>query len=108
MALVAAKLTDEDLARFRSMDAKKEGYRVKPDGYSAQEIEQNEIALSRFWGEVAKRYGVNARLLGTKRATFVIDEQGTVAWSKVNPLAISFVTVDELRDVLAKLPAPAA
>ena len=59
MALVAAKLTDEDLARFRSMDAKKEGYRVKPDGYSAQEIEQNEIALSRFWGEVAKRYEID-------------------------------------------------
>ena len=59
MALVAAKLTDEDLARFRSMDAKKEGYRGKPDGYSAQEIEQNEIALSRFWGEVAKRYEID-------------------------------------------------
>ncbi len=59
-------------------------------------------------GDVARLYGVNARLLGTKRATFVIDEQGTVAWSKVNPLALSYVTVDELRDVLAKLPTPTA
>lgn len=59
MALIAAKLSEEDLARFRALDVKKESYRIKPDGYSAQEIEQNEMALSRFWGEIAKRYEID-------------------------------------------------
>ncbi len=53
---------------------------------------------------VARAYGVAARLLGTKRATFVIDEQGRVAWKKVHAVGLTYVTVDELSGVLAGLP----
>jgi len=55
---------------------------------------------------VAARYGVAARVLGTKRATFVIDEQGVVRWSKVHAIGLTYVTVDELQRVLAGLPSP--
>ncbi|WP_210494179.1 peroxiredoxin [Patulibacter sp. SYSU D01012] len=60
-------------------------------------------------GAVAARYGVTSRLTGTKRATFVIDADGRVAWAKVHAVGLTFVTVDELATVLAGLPSrPAA
>lgn len=46
--------------------------------------------------------------MGTKRATFVIDEAGRIAWKKVHAIGLTFVTVDELQQVLAGLPAAAA
>lgn len=58
---------------------------------------------------VAERYGVTSRLTGTKRATFVVDADGRVAWAKVHAVGLTFVTVDELAEVLAGLSArPAA
>ncbi len=54
---------------------------------------------------VARLYGVASKVLGTKRATFVIDEDGRVAWSKVHALGVTYVGVDELRTVIGKLPA---
>lgn len=55
---------------------------------------------------VARLYGVASRVLGNKRATFVIDESGRLVWKKVHALGLTFVTVDELRAVLGGLPAP--
>lgn len=52
---------------------------------------------------VARLYGVASRVMGTKRATFVIDETARVAWRKVHAIGLTFVTVDELRTVLAGL-----
>ncbi|MGX6449726.1 peroxiredoxin [Patulibacter sp. S7RM1-6] len=58
---------------------------------------------------VAEAYGVASRLTGTKRATFVVDADGRIAWAKVHALGLTFVSVDELAAVLAGLPArPAA
>jgi thioredoxin-dependent peroxiredoxin len=56
---------------------------------------------------VARSYGVARPVLGTQRATLVIDEAGRVAWKKVHTLGLDYVSVDELRDVLAELPAAA-
>lgn len=53
---------------------------------------------------VARSYGVASRIMGTKRATFVVDEQGRIAWRKVHALGVTYVGVDELRKVLAALP----
>jgi peroxiredoxin Q/BCP len=54
---------------------------------------------------VAQLYGVASRVLGTKRATFVIDEDGRIAWRKVHALGVTYVGVDELQAVIGKLPA---
>ena len=57
---------------------------------------------------VAKTYGVNQPLLGTRRAVFIIDEQGRVAYRHVHRLGLDFQTVDEIQEALESLPAPAA
>jgi peroxiredoxin Q/BCP len=59
---------------------------------------------------VARTYGVTRPVLGTQRATFIVDEAGTVAWCKIHALGLDYVGVDELREALAGLPAavPAA
>jgi peroxiredoxin Q/BCP len=55
---------------------------------------------------VARAYGVSRPVVGTQRATFVVDEQGTIAWCKVHALGLDYVGVDELREALASLPTP--
>jgi peroxiredoxin Q/BCP len=57
---------------------------------------------------VARSYGVTRPVLGTQRATFVVDEAGVVAWRKIHTLGLDYVSVDELRDALAGLPAAVA
>jgi peroxiredoxin Q/BCP len=57
---------------------------------------------------VARAYGVTRPMLGTQRATFIVDEGGTVAWCKIHTLGLDFVGVDELREALAGLRAPIA
>ncbi|MCW2993458.1 MAG: peroxiredoxin [Conexibacter sp.] len=57
---------------------------------------------------VAKLFGVTRPVLGTQRATFVIDESGTIAWAKIHALGLDYVGVDELATVLGALPAAAA
>jgi peroxiredoxin Q/BCP len=54
---------------------------------------------------VAKLYGVTRPVLGTQRATFIIDPSGTVAWCKVHALGLDYVSVDELTEALASVPA---
>jgi thioredoxin-dependent peroxiredoxin len=53
---------------------------------------------------VAKAYGVSAPVVGTRRAVFVIDEEGTVRYRHVHRVGLDFQTVDEIRAVLDELP----
>jgi peroxiredoxin Q/BCP len=53
--------------------------------------------------EVARAYGVTSRLIGTKRATFVIDGDGIVRHRHENLLSITYDSVDDLRNALAAL-----
>ena len=57
---------------------------------------------------VARAYGVSRPVVGTRRATFIVDEDGTIAWCKVHTLGLDYVGVDELREALEGLPARAA
>lgn len=56
---------------------------------------------------VARAYGVTRPVLGTQRATFIVDEAGTVAWCKIHALGLDYVDADELSATLAALPAKA-
>lgn len=57
---------------------------------------------------VAKQYKAVAPLIGTRRATFVIDEDGIVRFAHVHALGLSFLGVDEIAEQLAKLTPRAA
>jgi peroxiredoxin Q/BCP len=57
---------------------------------------------------VARSYGVTRPVLGTQRATFIIDADGTIAWAKIHALGLDYVGVDELTAALASVAAPAA
>ncbi|HYH58568.1 MAG TPA: peroxiredoxin family protein [Thermoleophilaceae bacterium] len=52
---------------------------------------------------VAKSFGVTAPMLGTRRAAFIVDEDGKVAYKHVHTLGLDFQTVDQIRDALAKV-----
>ena len=53
---------------------------------------------------VAKRYGVAAPVLGTRRAAFVVDENGIVRHRHVHALGVDFQDTDDLAAALAALP----
>jgi peroxiredoxin Q/BCP len=57
---------------------------------------------------VARAYGVTRPVLGTQRATFIVDENGIVAWCKIHALGLDYVGVDELSAALASVPARGA
>jgi thioredoxin-dependent peroxiredoxin len=57
--------------------------------------------------EVARAYGVAFPVVGTRRAVFVIDEEGVVRHRHVHPLGLAFEDVDALRLALASVPARA-
>ena len=57
--------------------------------------------------KVAKSYGATAPVVGTRRAVFIVDEEGNVAYKHMHTLGLDFQTVDEIRDALATLPARA-
>ena len=52
--------------------------------------------------DVAKAYGVTQPLFGTRRAVFIIDEDGHIAYRHVHMLGLDFQTVDDLRQALAE------
>ena len=52
---------------------------------------------------VARSFGVARPVLGTQRATFIIDEHGVVVWCKIHTLGLDFVGVDELAAALASV-----
>jgi len=85
-------------------------------GISAQSIESHQ-AFTRNHGlnvplladpdkEVARAYGVTAPVLGTRRAVFVIDENGVVRYRKVHALGLDFHSVEQLREALDQVGAP--
>jgi thioredoxin-dependent peroxiredoxin len=51
---------------------------------------------------VAKAYGVAAPIVGTRRAVFVVDEQGVVRFKHVHRLGIDYLDADELRAAVAQ------
>ncbi len=52
---------------------------------------------------VARSYGVGAPVVGTRRAVFVLDEDGVVRHRKVHALGLDFEDADDLRAALAAL-----
>ena len=56
---------------------------------------------------IARLFGVTRPVLGTQRATFIVDTDGTIAWAKIHALGLDYVGVDELASALASLPASA-
>ena len=52
---------------------------------------------------VAKAYGVTG-VLGVKRAVFVIDADGKVAWRHVAPVGLTYRSTEEIAAVIAGLP----
>ena len=59
-------------------------------------------------GSVAKAYGVQARGIGmTKRAMFIVDEDGKIAHSHQNFMSLTFDSVDDIKAALDALPARA-
>jgi peroxiredoxin Q/BCP len=57
--------------------------------------------------EVAKAYRVSQPVFGTRRAVFVVDEGGRIAYRHVHLLGLDFQTIDEIRDAVASLSARA-
>ena len=56
---------------------------------------------------VSRAYGVAAPIIGTRRAAFVIDEDGVVRYRHVHALCLDYQSVDDLRAALDSLPAHA-
>jgi peroxiredoxin Q/BCP len=57
---------------------------------------------------VAKRYGMSAPVIGTRRGVIIVDEAGVVRHRHVHLLGVDYATVDELREALESLgPVPA-
>jgi thioredoxin-dependent peroxiredoxin len=57
---------------------------------------------------VAKAYSAYSPRLGTKRAAIVVDEQGVVRYRHDHLLGLDYQSVDDLKEALDALPAPAA
>ena len=55
--------------------------------------------------KVAKSYGASAPVVGTRRAVFIVDEEGKLAYKHVHTLGLDFQTVDEIKEALESLPA---
>ena len=51
----------------------------------------------------AKAYGVSVPVVGTRRAVFVIDEQGVVRFKHVHMLGIDYLDADQLREAVREV-----
>ena len=58
-------------------------------------------------GEVAKAYGAHTRVVGTKRAAIVVDEDGIVRYRHDHMLGLDFQSVDDLSEALESVSASA-
>jgi peroxiredoxin Q/BCP len=58
--------------------------------------------------KVAKSYGASAPVLGTRRAVFIVDEDGRIAHKHVHALGLDYQDVDEIKAALDALPARAS
>ena len=54
-------------------------------------------------GAVAKQYGAHARVVGTKRAVVIVDEEGVVRHRHDHRLGLDYQSVDDLRAALGEL-----
>ena len=80
-------------------------------GISAQGLDSHEEFIARHGltvplladedGAVAKLFGAWRPVVGTRRAVFVIDEQGVVRHRHMHTLGLDYQDVDELREALA-------
>ena len=80
-------------------------------GISAQGLDSHEEFIARHGltvplladtdGAVAKAYGAWRPVVGTRRAVFVIDEEGVVRHRHMHTLGLDYQDVDELREALA-------
>ena len=50
--------------------------------------------------KVAKAYGANAPVVGTRRAVVIVDADGKVADRHVHTLGLDYQTVDDIREAL--------
>ena len=83
-------------------------------GISDQDVESHEAfaahhgltvpLLADVDRSVAKAYGASAPVLGTRRAAFVIDEDGIVRHRVVHRLGLDFQSADDLAEALDALP----
>ena len=86
-------------------------------GISAQDLDSHEGFVAKHGlnvplladvdNEVAKRYGAHAPVIGTRRAVVIVDGDGVVRYRHDHTLGLDFQDVDELRDALESVPAPA-
>jgi peroxiredoxin Q/BCP len=86
-------------------------------GISAQDLDSHESFIAKHGLEVplladpdcavAKAYGAHAALVGTRRAVVIVDENGVVRHRHDHTLGLDYQTVDELREALQSLGAPA-
>jgi peroxiredoxin Q/BCP len=87
-------------------------------GISAQDLDSHEGFVAKHGlnvplladvdSEVAKAYGAYAPIVGTRRAVVIVDGGGVVRYRHDHTLGLDFQDVDELREALAGVPAPAA
>jgi thioredoxin-dependent peroxiredoxin len=102
---------------YRDRGADMSGLRALVVGISHQDVDSHR-AFSEHHGltvplladvdrEVAGAYGVSVRVLGTRRAAVIVDEDGIVRYRHVHALGVDFQDADDLRDALDALPARA-
>jgi thioredoxin-dependent peroxiredoxin len=94
-----------------------EGLGATVVGISAQDLESHQRFTSHHGltvplladadKKVAKAYGMSIPVVGTRRAVFVLDEQGIVRFRHVHMLGLDYLDADELRAAVAKVAAPA-
>lgn len=74
---ILARLSDEDLRRWRMNTAKTAAQKIKPEAYSREEIEQTEFERMRLGGELLDTYGIAHELfvsIQTWTGTIEVDE----------------------------------
>jgi thioredoxin-dependent peroxiredoxin len=91
-----------------SLDATVVGISAQPVARHAEFRAMHSIPVPLLADEdrtVAKAYGVSQPLLGTRRAVFIVDEHGNIAYRHVHRLGLDYQSVDDLKTALAEIPA---
>ncbi|MFL5884846.1 MAG: peroxiredoxin [Thermoleophilaceae bacterium] len=86
-------------------------------GISSQDLDSHEAfkakhglnvpLLADVDGEVAKAYGAHAPVIGTRRSVVIVDAEGVVRYRHDHRLGLDYQDVDELKDALEEVGAPA-
>ena len=96
-----------------------DGLGAKLVGISSQDLDSHEMFVAKHGinvplladtdQTVARLYGAYARVVGTRRAVVIVDEQGIVRHRHDHTLGLDFQSVDDIKAALADLgPAPTA